>query len=361
MTKRKNGKGSISRTKSGRYRGAIYVTFSNGERKRISNTFDTRKEVEMWFKKVTNQDVKFFSPTTVNEYWEHYIDIKKGQFRESTIAGAIHFYNKHVKDTTLGKTKFYDLTPTVINKYFIGLSSHGYSTATLSRWHKNFKSILNLAVYEGYLEENPMNSPFAIKRVKGRPVRPIHTFSKDEVHRLLLDSNLKKLPYIYQAYILLAFMTGGRPQEILALTKQDVTETSITFSKSLGHRGKLQDCMKTAQSARTVGINPVYGKRICEIEKALPERLFKSTKSANGYISMDNLNVRFKKYVTSVLGTSNGHRLYDTRHTFATLLIVNEHADVKTVSKLMGHTNIETTLKYYTHVSANTQHLWLHV
>ncbi|MBD5584264.1 MAG: tyrosine-type recombinase/integrase [Clostridia bacterium] len=43
------------------------------------------------------------------------------------------------------------------------------------------------------------------------------------------------------------------------------------------------------------------------------------------------------------------HKLHDLRHTFGTLQICCNKIDVKTVSLWMGHSNIETTLKYYTH------------
>ena len=57
----------------------------------------------------------------------------------------------------------------------------------------------------------------------------------------------------------------------------------------------------------------------------------------------------FKKYVEVVLGSSKGHHLYDTRHT---LLITVFHVDVKIVSMLMGHSNIDKVLyTLVTHVS----------
>lgn len=361
MRRREKGKGSITKTPSGKFKGAIYVTDINGKRKRVSKTCKTRQEVEAWFNKVTARDLKYFSPTTVNEYWEHYLEVKRYQYRESTLNGAIHFYNKHVKDNSIGNMQFVDLTPVAIDQFFIGLASHGYSTSTLSRWRKNLKAVLNMAVYEGYMESNPMDSPLSLKSIKGRTPKTIHPFTKEETHKLLLASNLKKLPVMFQVYLLIAFMSGARPQEILALNQTDVTETSISFHKSLGFRGKLQDCMKTDSSTRVVPINPKYGKIICELKKALPDRLFKSSKSANGYVSMDNINYRFKKYVKTVLGDLNGHHLYDIRHTYASLLITVEKADAKTVSKLMGHSNVETTLKYYTHVFDSSCDVVLHI
>ncbi|MCU7836556.1 MAG: tyrosine-type recombinase/integrase [gamma proteobacterium symbiont of Taylorina sp.] len=41
--------------------------------------------------------------------------------------------------------------------------------------------------------------------------------------------------------------------------------------------------------------------------------------------------------------------LYTLRHNFASRLIKNK-VDLYTVSKLMGHSNINTTIKYYAHL-----------
>ena len=350
MKIRNKGTGTIQRQKNGRYKGAIYVTTIDGTRKRVSKTCDTRQEVEAFFRKMTKTDLKTFNPMTVSEYFEHYLQLKEHVYRESTLAGVRLFYNKHVRGSVIDTTKFYDLTAQLINRYFLGLASHGYSASTLVRWRKNFKSVLEMAVYEGYLDSNPMSSPQAIKKLKGKPSRAIQTFSKKEVHTLLLPSNLKKLKLEYQTYILLAFLTGARPQEILALEQNDISPAGVSYTKSLGFKGKLQDCMKTESSVRVVPIDTKYYKILCKNKKTLPEQLFKSSRSEYGYLNIDNINMIFKKYVANVLGKPN-HHLYDTRHTYATLLIVEDKINVKTVSRLLGHSNVETTLKYYTHVN----------
>lgn len=122
-----------------------------------------------------------------------------------------------------------------------------------------------------------------------------------------------RLPLVYQMYIVIAFLTGGRPQEILALTKNDVQVDKVTFNKSLGLRGKLQEdnMMKTPWSNRTVPIPRMYGEWLVENIKALPEGkiLFHSSKSAYGYLDRDNVGCRFKKYVKDVLGNNIQHRI----------------------------------------------------
>ena len=362
--RRSKGTGSITRTKSGKFKGTLSVVSSiDGKRHRVSKTCDTLEEVQEFFREVTGKDMSDYSPTTVAEYWEHYLKMKEGVYRESTLAGAKNFYEKHVKGSILDTTRFMDLDETIINRYFLGLSARGkYSTSTLTRWRKNFKSILELAVYEGYLKENPMNSPRIIKKLKGRMSRPIYTFTKKEVSQLLNKKNLSTLPLLYQTYIILAFITGARPQELLALEQKDISIDKVSFNKSLGFQGKLQNCMKTPWSVRVVPIPRKYGEILENNKKALPKKLFASDKSTYGYISKDNMNERFKQYVHTVLKDERRHHLYETRHTYATLLITVDKVDVKAVSRLMGHNNIETTLKYYTRVTFDSScYAMLHV
>ena len=56
----------------------------------------------------------------------------------------------------------------------------------------------------------------------------------------------------------------------------------------------------------------------------------------------------FKELVT-VAGCPE-HRFHDLRHTFATLAL-QHHADVKTLSKALGHRSVAFTLDVYGHVS----------
>lgn len=346
MRRREKGTGSITRTKQGRFKATIGISGN----KRISRTFDSRDECLAFFNEVRGKDIKYFSPTTVKEYYEHFMEVKEGVYRGSTMNNIRHFYRKHLSSSKLASIRFSDLTPQDINAFFIGLASHGYATATLTHWRKDLKCILETAVYEGFLESNPMDDKRLLKKFRGgKPARPILTFTREEVKKLLERRNLSVIPEIYQVYIVISLITGARPQEVLALDPEDIEEDKIHFTKSLGFRGELQDTMKTTTSRRVVPIDPKYGRWLKNTVS--PSPVFKSDKSTHGYLNIDNVNVQFKKYLKKILGSSKGHHLYDMRHTYATLLITEMGVDVKTVSVLMGHSNIETTLKYYTHAT----------
>lgn len=56
--------------------------------------------------------------------------------------------------------------------------------------------------------------------------------------------------------------------------------------------------------------------------------------------------------VRELSGLPESLNLYTLRHNFASQLI-SKGADLLTVSKLMAHTNIQTTIKHYGHLVQN--------
>jgi site-specific recombinase XerD len=62
------------------------------------------------------------------------------------------------------------------------------------------------------------------------------------------------------------------------------------------------------------------------------------------------LDQMFRRIVTDAgLPADKVYGVHSLRHTFATLLLRN-HTDIKTVSKLMGHNDVNTTYNTYIHV-----------
>lgn len=55
------------------------------------------------------------------------------------------------------------------------------------------------------------------------------------------------------------------------------------------------------------------------------------------------------KIFRKVWEKSKGHKLHDLRHTYGTIQVCVEKVDVKTVSLIMGHSTVNTTLAIYTH------------
>ncbi len=150
--------------------------------------------------------------------------------------------------------------------------------------------------------------------------------------------------------ILLALYSGLRIGELCGLQWEDICDGSVTVNKSL-HRVKSErgtvvefSSPKTLASNRVVPI-PDFLTRLLEPYRSAGSVL----KTAQGkQVEPRLLQMKFKQYLGDCgLADANFHAL---RHTFATRCI-EAGFDVKTLSEILGHTDVKTTLNRYVHSS----------
>ena len=157
------------------------------------------------------------------------------------------------------------------------------------------------------------------------------------------------------AYFLL--YTGLRKGEALALIFNDIDMDNkvIHVNKTLvykGSQGFIKPCTKTEAGMRDVNILSVL---LPKLPKGKPDTpVFANT---NGeYITNSQYSRMWNKYlkdsgIKDILDTTGttlcAHQL---RHAFATILYEAE-IPVKDAQELMGHADIQTTHKIYTHIS----------
>lgn len=86
------------------------------------------------------------------------------------------------------------------------------------------------------------------------------------------------------------------------------------------------------------------------------DNVFVLTGLDNDFIEPRTLENIFKRYLTECnLDTTNFHTL---RHTFATRCI-EKGFDVKTLSEILGHANVNITLNRYVHSSMEQKRKWM--
>ncbi len=174
----------------------------------------------------------------------------------------------------------------------------------------------------------------------------------------------------YSALFAFAVATGMRPEEYLALKWSDLDlEARIaTVTRTLVWRkggGWYFGEPKTARSRRTVTFPDPLAK-VLRTHKAKQSearlRLGTAYASENlvfGTVEGTPLNIRnlTQRHFKPLLKRANlsaSFRLYDLRHTCATLLLAaNEHP--KVVSERLGHASITLTLDTYSHVLPSMQ------
>ena len=211
---------------------------------------------------------------------------------------------------------------------------------TLSKILGILKNIFHIAIEYEHIKDNPASS---IKLPSHKKIREMQPFNEKEV-KLLIDN----AEGFFKNYLAIAFYTGMRPGEIIALTLSDINlqEMYINVNKRI-KKGAIDD-PKTKSSIRKVPVphelKPYLEEQIQKAKDVGVMILFFTPKTKKKFYDADKLDVYWKKLLTKL---NMPYKVkYNTRHTFATLMIKND-APIHIVSQTMGHKNIQETLEIY--------------
>lgn len=152
--------------------------------------------------------------------------------------------------------------------------------------------------------------------------------------------------------------TGMRLGELCALKWEDIdlNEKCIYIKKTVQriYKGKNEkskiiiDTPKTQYSIREIPINSKLYNLLKPIKSKYKKEAFFLTGSISKCIEPRNLQEVFKKILIKC--KVKEHNFHSTRHTFATNCI-EVGMDIKTLSKILGHANVQITLNTYVHTN----------
>ncbi|WRD74772.1 site-specific integrase [Helicobacter pylori] len=213
-----------------------------------------------------------------------------------------------------------------------------YKKNTLTSLNALLKSFLAFCESERFLSQNPY---FAITLKNAQEAQAIEPFNLEEVKTLIENAPSLQL----KAFLAVAFFTGMRTGEQLALTWEDIdfSEKTITINKSLNQLGQITS-PKNKPSIRQVDL-------LEPVEKILKE--LKASEPANKkmiFLSIPKRTQEFQKAFKALLKALNlkDRKLYTTRHTFASLML-SQGEEAMWVSKTLGHKDLNTTYGTYSH------------
>lgn len=308
------------------------------------------------------------------EKWLH--EVAKLKVRQSTFDSYEFKIKRHVKET-IGKKRLCDLEAYDIQKLYNDMSANGLSAKSIRHMHNIINPALKQAVRWKLLKHNPCELCELPKLVR----HEMQYFTRDEVSTFLEHAKADR----YYAAFVLAIETGMRIGEYLALKWQDIDfeNSRLSVRRGLVPRkggGFAFTEPKTTRSVRsipltqsTIAILKAHRRAQYEAKMAIRdvyEDLDLLFPTEIGTPTLDgNLDKRhFKKIIKAANETitkanvENGDdkpllktiRLYDLRHTCATLLL-SKGVNPKVVSERLGHSSIALTLDIYSHVLPDMQ------
>lgn len=214
------------------------------------------------------------------------------------------------------------------------------------------KSINDILIVLGlvfkYAEEEYEISTPRIRYIK-EDNKEMRVLSVDE--QLQLTTYLNNNVDIFKFGILIALYTGIRVGELCALQWDDITDAYIQINKTMMR-------IKTDNGKTEIKIGSPKSdssKRLIPTPQCLLP-LIRQYRNSGYVLSTDKLNyteprlmqIKFEKMIKECgLDKTNFHAL---RHTFATRC-VEAGVDVKSLSEILGHSDVKTTLNRYVHSS----------
>jgi integrase len=357
MGKRGNGEGSIYPHKRGGvkvgYRGSYWVDTAEGPKRRYI-TGETREDVaEKLAKAISDRaDGLVFDAgsTTVGEYLTRWLsDSVRGTVQGSTYRSYGRVVDGHLVPG-VGRVKLAKLRPDHIRRFYRSMLDAGKATRTVQYAHTLLKRALAQAVMDGLI---PRNAAEAVRppKLKRDEIQPLNA---DQV-RALLDASDERSCALYTV----AVRTGMRPGEILALRWSDVDLKAGTAQINRALSEGEFSTPKTPRSRRRISLSPATVAALKAHRKRQLEEMMRKAGLWQDYglvfpssvgtpKSQRNLNREFKNAAKRA-GLPDHFKLYDLRHTCATLLL-SRNVHPKYVQELLGHASIALTLDTYSHV-----------
>lgn len=259
-----------------------------------------------------------------SEYWENCLNRKK-----NITEGTKRVY-KYVLRYILkfrGEVKLKDIDEKYCTAFF-GFLCGIMQPTTAKTYADLLNSILNFAYKDGLIQYNPISKIDKSEKIKAEtPERDFLTI--EELKRFIEVETRSKLD-TKNAFLFSCF-TGLRWSDVKKLVWSDII---IDENGTVRIKGK-------TKKTKTLFYNSIPAEAV----KCLPERKNKAETDAVFNITSNAIANYSVKMLAKKAGINKNVSFHTARHTFATMLLT-QGADLYTVSKLLGHSNLATTEIY---------------
>lgn len=240
---------------------------------------------------------------------------------------------------TFGHEPLQAITREMIERFVARQKQSGRSPKTINNQVSVLKSLLRLAEGEGLIPSNPAT---AVKPLKPSQ-REMATFTEEQLRTYLTHQDTEGT---YGAMLALMALSGMRLGEACALRWCDVefvdgggTRLHLRHAFS---RGELSTTK--GKKERTVPVGPQAGQLLRERRLAVggDDSDFVFAQPDGTHLNRNHIK---HAHTRGCRAAGRPIRIHDLRHTYGTIMALRG-VPMPTLQKLMGHTEINTTMRY---------------
>lgn len=353
---------NIYKRKDGRWEGRFICSYDVKHKAKYAYVYGkSYREVKQKLTEEKGKDKKVEPPSakvsTYNELLDSWLYSTHLSTKESTQARYAHLINTHIKPQ-LGTYSLSQLSTEIIEAFIKQQLTNGrldgrggLSPKTVTDILTIVKSTIEYAKYK----ELPVIcnlSRLSVKR-KDKEIRVLSRLEQATLTKVLINEMDR-----YKFGVILSLYTGIRIGELCALQWEDFCFSQRTL--------KIRKTMQRIQNTGNGGTSKTKivisePKSQCSIRDiplpsfivAIAKPFITSPKTyiltgSEQYIEPRTMQNRFKRYIKeSQINDANFHAL---RHTFATRC-VEVGFEIKSLSEVLGHANVNITLNRYVHSS----------
>jgi integrase len=297
--------------------------------------------------------VPYLKPQPFDEYFEKWVKLYKVKVSKAT--------RKHYEYTArVIKEYFGSKTLQKITRHdyqqFLNEFGNGKSKETVDKVNNHIRACVKDAMENGIIPNDFTSKAVLTFTVQAKKAEEKHLDVRES--ELLVKEILNRLHKGLGYFLLhLGLATGFRFEELVGLTMEDFDfdNNTITVNKTWGYNNRMPEGFgppKNEKSNRTIDVDEITMNKFKELFKTMSNNLhglvFFSPKSKYKVISNTDANKLLKKTLEAL--EIEPITIHGLRHTHACVLLYKK-VSIYYVSERLGHKDIETTHKHYSHVT----------
>lgn len=339
-------------------------------------TFRTKKEAEIEAGKVEERIYYGQSLDDRNMLFDNVVDewlkFKKLDVKTNSYDGIERIVRLHLLPH-FGAKRILRIRRKDIKDWIEHYASLKIAHSSKAKYLTVLKSIFHYAVYDlEILEKSPCDKLSMPVEDSVGAEEEVKYYTLEELKKLLGFMKSKKTQRYkdYQLYYMLMYFlsrTGLRISEALAIRWSDIKDNKLTVERQVKKTksGKVLDTLKNSSSYRTITLDDELVKKLKKFKLYQNELILK-----NEFIPKNKDDIVFQNYLGDYLDVKAIRTSFERfckraglkykgthvfRHTHAVLLL-EAGANIKYVSKRLGHKTIKTTADTYLDITERIEH-----